>query len=321
MDIVRGNANLERPAPVVAIGNFDGVHRGHQAIFAMVRDEASRRAGTSVVYTFDPHPSKILNPALAPPLIMPRAETLRLLGVHGIDVCAVETFDRDFAKTAPEDFVKRRLLDWLGAAHVFVGYDFSFGRDRAGSLRTLRDLGARFGFAVTTVDAVVVNGIVASSTKVREFVHEGRVEGAAMLLGRPFQLIGEVVRGDARGRTLGFPTANLAAENELHPKEGVYAGRAAIGDDLEPRLLAVVNIGRRPTFIDGTLDANGRPAAPIVPPTLIEAHLLDFAADLYGKRIRLDLVARLRDERRFPGVDALKQQIAIDVTEARKRLS
>jgi riboflavin kinase / FMN adenylyltransferase len=244
MQTARGHLALAAPPQqaVVAIGNFDGVHVGHQRIFQLCIDKARAAHGTACVLTFDPHPAKVLAPEVAPPLITTAARKLELMAACGIDLCVLEPFDRAFAARAPAEFVEDILVKSLAAREIVVGSDFTYGRGRAGTIETLRADGR---FAVTVVEKVTVDGLVASSSKVRELVLEGRVEGAARLLGRPFELSGEVVRGAGRGRQIGVPTANVRTQNELLPRIGVYAGFARVGDE---RHKCVMNVGTNPTF-------------------------------------------------------------------------
>jgi riboflavin kinase/FMN adenylyltransferase len=306
MDTFRGHTSLSRRLrnAVVAIGNFDGVHRGHAHIFQQARGLAASLDGESVVLSFDPHPAKVLAPAFAPPLITPLSRKLELIAAEGIDVAVVEPFDRTFAARTPDAFVKEVLADGLGARHVVVGYDFTFGAKRSGTVQLLADLGPRHGFGVTVVPPVSVEGIVCSSTKVREFVLEGRVDGAALVLGRAPEVEGEVVRGDGRGRTIGVPTANVRPATELMPKNGVYAGWALRISD-KKRWTAAINVGTNPTFVEGQT-------------TRVEAHLLDCDEDLYGQQLRVGFVARLRDEERFASKDALVAQIHKDIEATRR---
>jgi riboflavin kinase/FMN adenylyltransferase len=309
MDTFRGHTSLSRRLrnAVVAIGNFDGVHRGHAHIFRQARGLAAGLGGESVVLTFDPHPAKVLAPSYAPPLIMPLDRKLELIAAEGVDVTVVEPFDRAFAGKSPDEFARTVLLDGLGARHVVVGYDFTFGAKRSGNVQLLAELGPKLGFGVTVVPPISVDGIVCSSTKVREFVLEGRVDGAALVLGRAPEVQGEVVHGDGRGRSIGVPTANVQPEAELLPKLGVYAGWAEQLSDGK-RWIAAINVGTNPTFVEGR---NVR----------VEAHLLDCDEDLYGQRLRLGFVARLRDEERFPSREALVAQIRSDVEATRKRMA
>ena len=321
MRVVRGSATLDRPPrrAVLTIGNFDGIHIGHRAILRTVTERAAALDGEAVVYTFDPHPRKVLQGAQAPGLLTTTEQKLELLEAAGIDLVILEPFTPEFARTPPEVFVRESVHRRVSPREVYVGYDFHFGRDREGSMRTLTELGPRLGFAVTIVPEVTIAGRDVSSTRIRERLAAGEVEEAALLLGRPYAVRGRVVDGDRRGRLLGFPTANLAAETEVLPGNGVYAGRVRLLDDPPPGAPAgapargacfgaVTNVGRRPTF------------KPDDPP-LAEAHLLDFEGDLYGRRVDVTFQCRLREERRFPGPEALREQIGRDVEEARRRLA
>ena len=309
MEIVRGHTLLrpsERPTrPVVAIGNFDGVHRGHRHIFERAR--ALEPTAELCVLTFDPHPAKVLAPALAPPLISTPRRKLELLAEAGVDLALVEPFDATFAAQSPTEFVERILVEALAARRVCVGYDFTFGRKRAGNTELLAALGAEHGFEVSVIPAFTVDGLVCSSTKVREFVLEGRVDGAARILGRDPEVEGVVVPGAQRGRTIGIPTANLKLESELLPKNGVYAGWAErVGDDgsTGERWVAAINVGTNPTFVDDNK-------------VIVEAHLLDANVDLYGARLRVGFGRRLRAEERYASIDELLAQIARDIADTR----
>jgi riboflavin kinase / FMN adenylyltransferase len=302
MKIARGHETLATPPghPVVAIGNFDGVHRGHAFLFAETRRLAAATGVEAAVLTFDPHPARVLAPAYAPPLITTLDRKLELIEAAGIDLCVVQPFDRAFAARSPAQFIDGVLVGSLHSSHVVVGWDFTFGEKRAGNVAALERDGR---FAVTAVPPVAVDGLVCSSTKVREFVVEGRVDGAELILGRAHEVEGEVVRGDGRGRQIGVPTANLKPRTELVPKNGVYAGWAQV-QSTSKRFGAAINIGTNPTF-------NAERAV------VIEAHLLDCDLDLYGAELRLGFVERLRAEERFPSVDALVAQIRKDVERAR----
>jgi riboflavin kinase/FMN adenylyltransferase len=306
MESFRGYNALPRRlrAPVVAIGNFDGVHRGHAHIFAQARALAEAQGGEAAVLTFDPHPAKVLAPAFAPPLITPLARKLELCGAAGVDVVVVQPFDQAFASISADQFGERVLGPaGLAVRHVVVGYDFTFGSKRSGNVDKLAALGRQLQFGLTVVQPVSVDGIVCSSTKVREFVLEGRVDGAALLLGRAPEVEGVVVRGAGRGRTIGVPTANVQPETELLPKNGVYAGWGERLSD-GTRWGAAINIGTNPTFVSGHAVS-------------VEAHLLDCDSDLYGERLRLGFTRRLRDEERFPSREALVAQIGRDIEQAR----
>jgi riboflavin kinase / FMN adenylyltransferase len=313
--VVAGSEALPGPLrhAVVTVGNFDGLHVGHREILRIVTERARLRSGESAVYTFEPHPRKVLRPGAAPKLLTTLEQKLELIEEAGVDVAVVERFDLEFARRSAIEFVRDVLYARLRPEEVYVGYDFRFGHDREGSMRTLTELGPHLGFAVTIVPEVTVGGRDVNSTRIRELLEAGQVEEARVLLGRPYRVRGRVVEGDRRGRTLGFPTVNLEAENEVLPAEGVYAGRlrvlrgAPAGADAE--LPAVVNVGRRPTFKGD--------AAPV----LAEAHVIDWSGDLYGERVELGFVHRLREERRFPDVEALRRQIEADRDAARRRLA
>jgi riboflavin kinase/FMN adenylyltransferase len=295
----------------LAIGNFDGVHRGHQELVRVARARGAAVGAAPGVLTFSPHPARVFAPALAPPLIVSLERRLELLQAAGAEVTIVEPFTPEFAAIEPNDFVREILVQRLGVREVIVGYDFTFGRARRGNTALLQELGAELGMGVTIVPPVTVDGLTCSSTKVREFVLEGRVEGAAMLLGRPVEITGPIVRGAGRGRGLGVPTANVQPEAELVPRLGIYAARAHLLDGAPAGpLRAALSVGSNPTFTSTT--AGG---------VTVEAYLLDFEGDLYGRRMRLEVMHRLRDERRFDSIDALKAQIAADVAEVRARLS
>lgn len=312
MEWVRGTKQLGRALrePVLTVGNFDGLHRGHQAIMERVVERARYRNGEAVVYTFEPHPRVILQPAQAPPMLMNLEQKLEKLESMGVDLAIVEPFDLEFSKTDPKVFVEEFIYERIRPREVYVGYDFHYGRDREGSMRLLTETGPRLGFSVTIVPEVTVGGKDVNSTRIRELVYRGEVEEAGRLLGHRFAVRGEVVHGDHRGRELGFPTANLDSPNEVLPSPGVYAGwvrfldEGAEGDLLFP---AVTNVGVRPTFGQGQ-------------GVVIETHLLDFEGDLYGRRLEFSFAERLRPEQRFDGVDSLREQIALDLVEGRRRL-
>jgi len=291
------------PHPVAAVGNFDGVHLGHQRILETLRQRAAPHDGTVVVITFNPHPQRVLHPDTAPRLIATRAQKVAWLEAAGVDVMLELPFTRQLAALSPVAFVDRVLQRGLRVSEVHIGRNFRFGRDRAGSFTTLAELGDRHGFTAMAVPGVRQGGERISSSRIRTALGAGDVQLAAALLGRQEALVGQVVPGDARGRILGFPTANLAVENELVPFTGVYATTLLV--DHEP-LPAVTNIGSRPTF----------PGAG----SAVETHILNYSGDLYGRDVELRFAARLRDERRFAGLDELKAQIALDVAAARRVL-
>lgn len=291
----------------VSIGAYDGVHLGHRALIARTRQEAARLGCGSAVVTFDRHPATVVRPASAPRLLTDVDQKLELLAATGVDVVAVVHFDADRAGEDPSHFVSEVLVDLLRARAVVVGADFHFGRGRSGDVGMLGALGARLGFSVTGFDLVGEGDEPISSTRIRGLIARGDVTSAALLLGRPHQVRGTVGHGDARGRDLGFPTANVAVPAEIAlPADGVYAAwyRTPDGEG-HP---ACVSIGRRPTFYrEGG-------------PQLLEAYLLDFAGDLYGQPAKVDLVSRQRGQERYESVDALVAQMHADVAETRRRL-
>lgn len=285
---------------VVTIGNFDGVHLGHREIFRTVRKKAQEIGGTSVVVTFVPHPLKVLAPEKAPLLINTPDEKELFIAASGIDALVSIPFTREFSAIPPEDFVKEILVEKIGLKHLVIGYDYAFGRNRRGNIDLLRRMGGELGFGVTMLDPIGSGGTVFSSSAVRSLIAAGKVEEIVSLLGRHFSLGGRVVHGHQRGKGLGFPTANIATEKELLPGPGVYAVKVKIGDGVYD---GACNIGTNPTFNDNAIS--------------IEAFLFDFEGDLYGREIRVYFIERLRDERRFPGPEALVAQIAEDVARAR----
>jgi riboflavin kinase/FMN adenylyltransferase len=297
-----------RPAwlthPVLALGNFDGLHRGHQKIIERVKRGAAEHGGTPMAMTFDPHPPRVVRPDKAPPLLMTKAQKLEALHQAGIRCVAVVRFTRELSEWDPETFVRTALVEWLRVSEVWVGANFLFGHERSGNFSFLRMLGQRYGFRADKIDPVRYKDFVVSSTRVRRLVGEGRVDEAGALLGHGFYIDGTVVEGRHRGRELGYPTANLATENELLPPHGVYATTTTIDGVVHASL---TNIGTRPTF--GEQD------------TTVETHVLAYKGDLYGRPVRLGFVLRLRDERKFEDVDALRTQIEADQRRAERLFS
>ncbi len=303
MDVIHFPEDARPPrwmSPVLALGNFDGLHRGHQKIVERIRRSAADRGTTALVLTFDPHPPRIVRPDKAPPLLMTMPQKLAALERAGLQGVAVVRFTEAFSRLSPEQFVRQVLVDWLRVSEVWVGADFLFGHERAGTFSTLRSLGQQFGFKAEKIDPVRYKEFVVSSTRIRRLVAEGRVDEAGALLGHHYAIDGLITPGAGRGRTLGFPTANLSTDNELVPPTGVYATTAELHGTRWP---AVTNIGVRPTF-----EAAGALS--------IETHLLGLDAEVYGAQLSLSFIQRLRDERKFPDVDALREQIAADVRRA-----
>jgi riboflavin kinase/FMN adenylyltransferase len=291
-----------RPS-VVALGVFDGVHRGHQAILDTAVAHARSGGGTPVACTFDPHPSEVLQPHRAPLPITTLDERLQLIAERGISLTVVVPFTPALAAMEPEAFVSDMLSARLGARAVVVGFNHRFGRGARGDVRLLEEVGARLGLVADVVSPLDVDGVPVSSTAIRNALQRGDVSTAARMLGRPYFIGGEVVEGSRRGRTIGFPTANVLSDRPVLVPAGVYACRLHVDGATHG---AVLNAGVRPTFGESVFT--------------LEAHVLDFAGDLYGRRVRLDVIDRLREERKFAGVDALVTQIAEDVRTARQAL-
>ncbi len=289
---------------VVALGNFDGVHRGHQALLAHAVEQAKALGVPMVALTFEPHPRRFFVPDTAPfRLTLPPAK-VRLLEECGVQAVLAQRFDEAFAALSPDAFVDDVLLAGLGARHVVCGYDFTFGARRGGNVEKLRKRGRERGFAVTVLEPVMREGEIYSSTRIREALRAGWASEAAELLGRPWEIEGIVEHGDQRGRAIGFPTANVALGEHLRPRFGVYAVRALVDGTW---LNGVANLGKRPTI--GKLQEN------------FEVHLFDFSGDLYGKILRVALVEFVRPEMKFAGLDQLKAQIAADGEAARALLT
>jgi riboflavin kinase/FMN adenylyltransferase len=294
------------PRPAVTVGNFDGVHRGHQALVAQAVADARASRGTAVVLTFDPHPSRVLAPERAPATLMTLDQKAEWLGRLGVDRVAVLPFTAALAGQPAADFAQKVLHDALEATTVVVGAAFRFGQGRAGDVALLRRLGRSLGFRVHGMRPVFHQGAPISSSRVREALARGDAAGAAEMMGRPFAIDGTVVKGLGRGRTIGIPTANIASVNEILPGNGVYACWLRVGGAGRPIWPAVANVGRRPTF--GGTD------------TTVEAHVLDVDEDMYGQPARLAFETRLRPEETFPDASALVAQIQKDAARARDEL-
>jgi riboflavin kinase/FMN adenylyltransferase len=292
------------PNPVVTLGNFDGIHLGHQKIFEHLKHRAGALGGRAVVITFFPHPLRVLAPERAPKLITTLEERLQLMELHGIDLVICIRFTKEFARWSAQRFVKAVIVDKLRAKALYVGMDYRFGKDRHGGIGLLRDMGRQFGFDVEIIQPVKVEDLEVSSTRIRRLISAGDVRESSRLLGRFHRIHGRVVRGDGRGKALGFPTANIATEAELIPAEGVYAVRVSMGEGCHD---GVASLGTNPTF-------SGRHFS-------IEAHILDFAQDIYGAELSLEFVDRIRGQKKFPDPEALARQIQDDVEKARELLA
>jgi len=306
MELVRGIYNLRERhrGCVVTIGNYDGVHRGHQHMLAVVREKAAQLGVPATVVTFEPTPREYFEGEAAPARLMRLREKVEALPLYGIDRLLVMQFNPRVQNLSAAEFVGRLLVDGLGVRHVVVGHDFHFARRREGSIETLREAGARHGFGVDEVERFLIDGERVSSSLVREALGCGELARAAALLGRPYRMAGRVRRGQQLGRRLGFPTANLALHRKVVPLWGVFAVRVS-GAGLVDHP-AVVSLGTRPT-INGT-------------DPLLEVHLFEFDGDLYGRYLDVDFVQRLREERRFESLDALVEQMHRDAAQARAAL-
>ncbi len=295
----------ESTGAVVTVGNFDGVHLGHRRILERTVEAARLQNLASAALTFEPHPAKVLADYNKAPMILPYQERYRLLGKMGLDYIAVQVFTSEIAKMEPEDWAAETLARRLRARRVIVGYDFRFGRGAAGDFAMLTKLGESLGFETEQAEACLAHARPVSSSRIRRLVAAGEINMAADLLGAPFHLSGSVVSGDGRGRIIGFPTANLATDWELIPLEGVYACFVCVN---EVRYNAAVNVGTRPTF-------NAKIAT-------IEAHLIENPPEsLYGKKMTLHFIRRLRGVKKFPSPDALVEQIRADVARAKEILA
>ena len=303
MRVIRGLSHASPPLlrSVATFGNYDGVHLGHRRILERVKEAAREHEAESVVALFDPHPVKVLRPDKDFRVITTLDSRLEMFASLDLDAALVIPFDRTVAAIEAEDFVTHVIGDLLHVRHIVLGGDARFGHGRRGDTQMLRDMGAELGFCVEVVGAVEVDGIRVSSSAVRRAVAAGNVELAARMLGQPFFLTGEIVGGDQRGRQIGFPTANLRPDVNLAPSPGVYEGRLVVQG--EPHV-CVVNVGFRPTFGEGDMH--------------IEAHVLDFHREIYGERVRLSFLRRLRDEQRFEDVSELIAQIRSDVDAVRR---
>lgn len=290
---------------VVTVGTFDGVHRGHWEVLRALSSAARARSALSVLVTFDPHPLRIVRPEAAPPLLSTPAEKMEILAQAEIDRVAFLRFTKELAAFTPEQFVEEILIGRFHMEHLVIGYDHGFGRGRSGDVDTLKQIGAQMGFGVDVVAPVDDGAEPVSSSRIRHALQEGDVAAAARGLGRPYSVTGTVVRGEGAGRKLGFPTANLdvGSSDKLIPHEGIYAVRAALRDRIVD---GVLHLGPRPTFAG-------------LPPS-VELHIFDFDGDLYGRRIRVEFVERIRDIAAFASVDALVRAMEADCEEGRRLL-
>ena len=305
MKVIRNKRGLKAArGGVVTLGNFDGVHLGHQKILKRVVDRARRLGVPSVVFTFEPHPMKVVQPLKSMPLLADFEEKAKVIASFGVDYMVVAGFTKAFAARHPREFVEDEVVGALDANEVWVGHDYAFGRRRGGTVEYLKGLGDALGFKVKVVPAIRKRGGIVSSSRIRGLLKDGEVAEASKLLGRDYSVNGKVVKGSAIGRRLGFPTANLRVTSELVPAGGVYAARALIGSRTYK---AAVNIGKAPT-----VKKKGK--------LTVEAHLLGYKGRLYGRRLSLSFVRRLRDEKKFASESALVAGIKNDIKKVRRIL-
>ena len=305
MEVFRDIEDIEdfrRPElkTVVTMGNFDGIHLGHQALVGNAVAEAKQWHSKSIVFTFEPHPMKLLAPERAPQMILNHQDKMEMLQALGVDAIIVQTFDRRFASIEAEDFVRRYLLERLNLSKIWLGRDLRFGRARQGDAEDLIRWGSQLGFSVGIVEPILVQGKRISSSRIRQLIEQGCVNEVQPMLGRYHFISGTIVSGHRRGRNMGFPTANLDATTELLPQDGIYA---SILELQNRRWLSVSSVGHNPTFGEGS--------------RTIEAYILDFAQDIYGESVTLSFVHRIREERRFAQIADLVTQMHEDVHAAR----
>lgn len=307
-DLFNLSSLVPRGTPhAVTIGNFDGVHLGHRSLIRATREKAAALGIPSAVVTFDPHPQQLLDPAHAPSPLTSPGRKLELLAELGLDLALVLPFTAGLAALGPEEFVRSVLLDGLDMRHLVVGYDFALGNQRKGNAALLRSMGEQYGFSLERKTPVCCNGVTVSSSRIREYLREGRVDAAALFLGRPHSVDGTVIHGFGRGKGLGFPTINISHGGTMLPAPGVYAVLVELAPlDNPGPYMGVANIGTNPTF-------GGRSLS-------LEAHVLDFSRDVYGCSARVSFIHRLRGETRFPDAGALARQIPRDIADARERL-
>lgn len=309
MEILRVREKIYQKfsSPSVAIGNFDGVHLGHREILSRTVKSAHDRGKEAVVYTFDPHPRIVLNKVQDVPRINTEAEREKILEELGIDVLILAEFTPEYASQTPEQFVENTLVEELGVRSLFVGENYRFGKGRSGTAVMLKKTGHELGFTVHVVPSVKVDEVVVSSSEIRKLLLSGEIRRANELLGRPFKIAGKVIHGHSRGKKLGFPTANIKPEPKLCPPDGVYAVYCILDDDKKNLRPGVMNIGWNPTFKDRRVS--------------YEAHIMDLDRDLYGQRIEMQIIDRIRAEMTFGNVEELKEQIRKDIKYSREIFS
>jgi riboflavin kinase/FMN adenylyltransferase len=311
MEIILGIERLRRSLvnPVVTLGNFDGVHMGHQKIFERVKEEASKIHGEAVVITFEPHPLKILSPKQCPPLLTPFRKKMMLIEKSGIETVLCIEFSLAFSEIAPLEFIKNILVEKVRVRKVVIGYNYHFGKKQGGDAKTLKEAGKLYHFEVEVMGPLEIDQTIVSSSKIRELIKNGRVEDASKLLGRDYPVIGKVVKGSKRGQTLGFPTANLEISDELYPNKGVYAVEVVWNQQV---FNGLANVGFNPTFL---------PARPEEEAALsLEVYILNFNQMIYGDEIQINFRRRIRDEVRFGSTSSLIDQIQKDIQWAQENV-
>jgi riboflavin kinase/FMN adenylyltransferase len=311
MEIIKGIENLRRSFrnPVVTLGNFDGVHLGHQDIFKKVREEASKIHGEGVVITFEPHPLKVLAPEKFLPLLTPFRKKMILIQKSGIETVLCIEFSLAFSEILPTEFIRRVLVEKIKVKEVVIGYNYHFGKGQKGDAQTLKEEGGRLGFDVEVVEPFRIRETIVSSSKIRDLIQRGEVERASKLLGREYPIIGKVVEGAKRGQALGFPTANLEISDELYPETGVYAVEV---EWRQRRLNGLANLGSNPTFFSEQ-DGKGKSIS-------LEVYILNFDRNIYGEEIQVNFKRRIRDEVRFESSSLLIEQIKKDIQWAQENV-
>ena len=313
MEIIRGIDHLTRSLvnPVVTLGNFDGVHLGHQKIFERVKEDASKINGETVVITFEPHPLKVLSPKHCPPLLTPFRKKMMLVEKSGIEIVLCIEFSLDFSRITPFDFIKNILVEKVRVRKVVIGFNYHFGKRQMGNVRILKSAGKHFNYEVEVMDPLEIDHMAVSSSRIRELIKRGKVEDAAKLLGRDYPIIGRVVQGSKRGHTIGFPTANLEISEELYPKTGVYAVEVIWNQQI---FNALANVGFNPTFISVQKDRSPERSFSV------EVYVLNFNEEIYGEEIQVNFKRKIRDEVRFDSPSQLIEQIEKDIRWAKENV-
>jgi riboflavin kinase/FMN adenylyltransferase len=304
MEIILGLNQLKRPFmnPVVTLGNFDGIHLGHQKIFRKVKEEASKIDGEAIVITFEPHPLRVLSPHPIAPLLTPFRKKMMLLEESGIKTVLCLEFSTAFSEMSPFEFFKNILVEKIKVRKIVVGYNYHFGKKQRGDVRILRNIGRFFNVDVEVVEPLRIGQTPVSSSRIRELIKNGQVEEASKLLGRSYPILGKVIEGSKRGRLLGFPTANLQTSDELYPQKGIYAVEVTWNQKV---FNGLANVGLNPTFVPAQADGEG--------PLSVEVYILNFDKDIYGDEIQVSFIKRIRKEIRFESPERLIEQIKKDV--------